>query len=231
MSLPATTQLTIVQGQTLIASVRRVTGAQTLDLASPAAGTYQIQVTGPQGTKTAAIAYNANAAAVQTAIEAIPSVGGGATVTGSGTSGSPFVITLTNASTQKLVVTPNFTPQVAPLVDWQNFDWGSWTALFTIAEQMNDGTYASPILTLTDASSGSGQIIFGYVAPAVEGGSPGTPVPANGVVAITITHTATAAFTAAQFSGKTIKYALFVKKSTYWKPLEDGDVKLTTEPQ
>lgn len=58
-------------------------------------GTYQLSF---KDKKTSNLAYNANAATVQAALEALASVGSGnMTVSGSGSSGSPFVITCTSA--------------------------------------------------------------------------------------------------------------------------------------
>lgn len=73
---------------------------QYLSIGSPSAGTYTITF---NGQTTSSIAYNAIASTVASDLAALSSVGtGNVTVTGSGTSGSPFVITFSGALTTPL---------------------------------------------------------------------------------------------------------------------------------
>lgn len=90
--------LTLARGTILAAITTGVNAVQTLTITA-SAGTFKLMF---RGYKTAAIAYNANAAAIQAAIEAMPSVGSGnCAVTGSG----PFTLTFQNALAARPVET------------------------------------------------------------------------------------------------------------------------------
>lgn len=95
--------------QMTLTTANMATGAVTATVAEVAAGVsatstvWSVVVNGTGGTviyefrgeQTSAIAYNASAGTLQTALQALTTIGSGqATVSGAGTSGSPYVITL-----------------------------------------------------------------------------------------------------------------------------------------
>src|SRR3954463_1590849 len=108
---PDTLNVALYQGQSWLYTFKRVQNAQTITLVGgPSSGTWQIRA---YGTLTSALAYNASAATVQTALQLIPRIGGnGVTVarSGSGTGGSPYVYTLTWAG-------PTLAKTLQPLVE------------------------------------------------------------------------------------------------------------------
>jgi len=112
---------------------------QTLTITgTPTGGTYKLSL---DGVETTALAYNANAATIQAALEALSNVGAGnAAVTGSG----PFTVTFTGA----LANTP--------------------LALLVLADNsLTGGT--DPSITIAEAQSGQVSKIIGYVLPAQNG--------------------------------------------------------------
>lgn len=87
---------TITKGQPLGEATLAVNAVQTLSqVSSPSAGTFTLSF---NGFTTAAIAYNAAAAAVQSALEALPSIGAGnVACSGGALPGTPVVITFQGA--------------------------------------------------------------------------------------------------------------------------------------
>lgn len=98
---------------------------------TPTGGTFTVT---HEGNTSAAIAYNANAAAVQTALEALPSIGvGNVTVTGGAGPGTPWVATLNTllAGLQgaTMTATAAFTGGTTPAIAITNTATGSLTRL------------------------------------------------------------------------------------------------------
>lgn len=242
---PETLNVTLYQGQSFLYTFKRVQNAQTITLTGgPSSGTWQIRA---YGTTTAALAYNASAATVQTALQLIPKIGGnGVTVarSGSGSSGTPYVYTLTWAgptlpkTLQPLVETITaFSPAAVASVDWLPFDFTGWTMTMTIQPLDTDGTYGTTIVQITESTTASnpGKIYIGYVPPASEGGTPGTSDPTNGTIALLISAAKTATLTPADFLNSSNvaagRHQVIGTTGTWAKTLYDGPASLVTEPQ
>ncbi len=242
--IPYTQNIVLIQNHTFRLVIRHVQNTQVVTLVGgPTVGTFVLKVL---GSSTVALAYNASAATVAAAIQALPRVGAnGATVSrsGAGTSGDPYIYTivftgaLAGVEVALIEATPNFTPQSTILVDNLPFDWTGWTAILAVAAKNATNTgFDSTVFTITDATNPAteGKIYIGYVPPASEGGTPGTNVPTNGRVAIIIPASVTDALepsdlenTAGNQAGW---YNLLMVNGSYKKMLLKGAVTLDVEP-
>jgi hypothetical protein len=245
-TLPASKDFTLVQGQSWLYVIRRVSPNQTITLVGgPSSGTWKVRLYGQLVPTTGSLAFDASAADVATALQQAPRVGGngvGVSRGGSGSGGSPYVYALTWAGglvgveVPLVEIIPSFTPQVVPVVDYLPFDWTGWGGTMSIKPKNTDGTFGTTIVTITDSSNPAtvGKIYVGWVDPATEGGTPGAVDPTNGKIGLLIPAVKTAALTPSQFlnsSGNPAGwYDLLLTKSGWARALLKGSVFLDVEP-
>lgn len=133
---------------------------QSLSISGATGGTFALKF-GDE--TTSALAFNAAAGTVQTALEGLPSIGtGNVTVSGSGTTGSPFVVTFVNALAQRNAPT---------LV----FDRTNLTPKASVSTLVANTTSAFTLNTVNDPTNANGFVLvntYGLVVIARDG----TPV-------------------------------------------------------
>jgi hypothetical protein len=103
---------------------------------TPTGGTFVLDFNGQPTTD---LAYNANAAAVQTALQALSTIGAGnATVTGGPGPGTPYVVTfagtLAAANVSQLVAVGNFTGGTSPTIGVVTTTGGASGNLLTVTD-------------------------------------------------------------------------------------------------
>ena len=136
-SNPAVLGLTYRTGATPTPSGTSSNEVQTVTITgTPTGGTFVLDF---NGAPTTDIAYNANAAAVQSALQALSTVGAGnATVTGGPGPGTPYTITfagsLAAAQVPQIVAVGNFTGGTTPTITVATTTQGAAGSLLTITD-------------------------------------------------------------------------------------------------
>lgn len=228
--LPANADLTIVQGSTFLAIYHDHTQDQIITLTG--SGTDPFTMTLYSSTTTA-MPRLATATEMQNALAALPKVTSSG-VSVSGADGGPWTIKwggdLFGVSVPKIQVNPG--AGTLPSVEWTSVDWTGWAADFKIKtiDTAIPPNYVTTVVALTDTLSSDGQIILGYVPADTIGGTPGTPDPTNGNVAILIEATTTAAMTGWGMTGAAAaRHGLQLINGTFNMTILDGNTFLRSE--
>lgn len=159
--------------------------AQTITIeGTPTGGTFTITYTSQDGqtATTYGIAHNANAAAVQTALEGLPNVtSGDVTVTGGPGPGTPWVVTINTVGAYVLAVSGTFTG-------------GSGVVIY-VTQAAFDLTGASVYATFKQnkamADDAEGVFQYSWLAGTPDGIAVATPATGKAVLTITDTESAT----------------------------------------
>ncbi len=164
--------------------------AQTITIeGTPTGGTFTLTYTSQDGTTatTYGIAYNANAAAVQAALEGLPNVASGdVTVTGGPGPGTAWVVTINTVGAYVIGASGTFTggSGVVIYVTRSPFDLTGATVYATF--KSNKGA--------ADDAGAPTAFQFSWIAGTANGITVATP--ANGKAVLTVTDTVSATFTA-----------------------------------
>jgi hypothetical protein len=211
-----TTALDVVPGSDFVMDVTRYTGQQLLTLSGGATGgDFTLAY---RGASTAAIAYNASAATVQAALEALGTLGPG-NVTASGSAGGPWTVT-----PQGTISPDEFKshPMTANLTDLTGGSAYHLAVSLPTLDVSTGYVYEFQARDVAGETTPDVQIDASHTSQGgidLAGG-------AAGLIVVTINKATTGGFTFAQASNTILNFVLMETHSSVRSPLVEGQLRV-----